>query len=323
MRRFASGGFGVLVCAAALAGSFAACSASQDKGPGLLPTDGGGGGDSGGFNPGDDTGFLLDGNSPETPGSTTEPTDCPGAAAAKSYVGCDYWPTVTANNVWSVFDYAVIVANAGTNAANITITGPNGVNQTGSVAPGSLEKFYLPWVPSLKGPDTDACGAAAPMPGSVLAKASAYHLVSSSPVTVYQFNALEYKAAGGPAGQELVDLPGLRAVVRELRRPGRLLLVLERRLAAAPEHRDDGELPRRRAAWLERDRPVRQHHQRDRGLHGHHGDGRRHRGDGEGLERRQGHRGRRRHGDQRRRNAQAEHERGRRRRARRRQHHAV
>ena len=133
---------------------------------------------------------------------------CADAAQAKSYVGCDYWPTVTGNNVWSIFDFAVVVANASTQQAQVTITGPNNTNQTGSVAPGQLQKFYLPWVTSLKGPDTDNCGNATAMTGSVVAKGGAYHLVSSVPVSVYQFNALEYKPAGGPNGKNWSTCPG-------------------------------------------------------------------------------------------------------------------
>ena len=34
------------------------------------------------------------------------------AAEVRSYIGCDFWPTVVGNCVWSVFDYAVVVANA-------------------------------------------------------------------------------------------------------------------------------------------------------------------------------------------------------------------
>src|SRR5262245_28703001 len=67
-------------------------------------------------------GFLSQGDDPAT---------CEDAAAQRSYVGCDYWPTVVANNVWSIFDFAVVVANAGTATADITITGPSGTHQTG------------------------------------------------------------------------------------------------------------------------------------------------------------------------------------------------
>jgi hypothetical protein len=139
-----------------------------------------------------------------------DPTTCADAAATRSYVGCDYWPTVVANSVWSIFDYAVVVANAGTNPATVTVTGPMATNQTQTVAPNSLAKFYLPWVPELKGGDSDVCGAAVPLTASVMAKAGAYHLVSSVPVTVYQFNALEYAGMGGPQGKDWRACPGLK-----------------------------------------------------------------------------------------------------------------
>jgi hypothetical protein len=42
--------------------------------------------------------------------SQDDPATCAQAAMQRSYVGCDYWPTVVANTVWSIFDYAVVVA---------------------------------------------------------------------------------------------------------------------------------------------------------------------------------------------------------------------
>jgi hypothetical protein len=69
------------------------------------------------------------------------------------------------------------------------------VNTKVTVPAGSLQKVYLPWVTDLKGPQ------APPSAGTVLAQQSAYHLVSSVPVVVYQFNPLEFKAAGGPTGK--------------------------------------------------------------------------------------------------------------------------
>jgi hypothetical protein len=42
----------------------------------------------------------------------------------------------------------------------------------------------------------------------VYAPKSAYHLVSSVPVSVYQFNALEYDAVGGPVGKDWSACPG-------------------------------------------------------------------------------------------------------------------
>jgi hypothetical protein len=141
-------------------------------------------------------------------GPDIDVTTCAGAASAKSYIGCDYWPTVTANQVWSIFDFAVVVANAGANAASVTVTGPAGFSSSTTVAPGAIAKIYLPWVAPLKGPDSDACGDIQPTGGTVVAKASAYHLVSSVPVSVYQFNPLEYKPAGGPPGKDWSKCPG-------------------------------------------------------------------------------------------------------------------
>ena len=137
-----------------------------------------------------------------------DPTTCDQAAQWQSYVGCDFWPTVVANTVWSIFDYAVVVANAGATAASVTITGPFGTNQSQTIAPNALGTFYLPWVPALKGNDSDSCGESPPFTASVIAAASAYHLVSTVPVTVYQFNAIEYVGRGGPAGKDWSSCPG-------------------------------------------------------------------------------------------------------------------
>src|SRR5689334_5125014 len=54
---------------------------------------------------------------------TGPPTTCEDADAEKSYIGCDYWPTVVANNVWDIFDFAVVVANGQTTDAEITVEG--------------------------------------------------------------------------------------------------------------------------------------------------------------------------------------------------------
>ncbi|MDB4937043.1 MAG: hypothetical protein JWP87_4015 [Labilithrix sp.] len=125
-----------------------------------------------------------------------DPTTCEEAMQAKTYVGCDYWPTVTANIVQDVFDFAVAVANVGTEDARVTVTGPNGFSRTVAVAGGSLNKIILPWVTELKGP------AMIPLSASVLAKGGAYHLVSDRPVVVYQFSPLEFRATGGDPNKD-------------------------------------------------------------------------------------------------------------------------
>lgn len=130
-----------------------------------------------------------------------DPVTCDEAAMFKTYVGCDYWPTVTDNVVDDVFDFAVAVANGGSDPASVTVTGPGGVNKKVTVAGGSIGIVYLPWVHALKSVGVGA-SATDGLKASVLAAKSAYHLVSDKPVVVYQFNPLEFKAVGGEPGKD-------------------------------------------------------------------------------------------------------------------------
>lgn len=189
-----------LVLAASPFVFFAACSATNEN-EGNTSNGGSGpgtGGSGGGFNPG--TGGYGG-------GSNGPIRTCEEAAAAKAYIGCDFWPTVTANNVWSVFDYAVVVANAGEEAAEVTVTRGGGQVAAQTIPPNELRTIYLPWVPELKGADADACGSATPLSSTVKLTDGAYHLVSTRPVTVYQFSALEYAAQGGPPGKDWSQCP--------------------------------------------------------------------------------------------------------------------
>lgn len=181
---------------------------SNSSGSGFGGDDGGSGGSGSGGSGGGSGSFGGDDGSSGEGGFTGDPVTCAQAAQSQSYIGCDYWPTVTANNVWGIFDFAVVVANTGMQPANITITGPGNTNQTGTVAPQSLTKFYLPWVNVLKGNEADNCGDATPLSSSVLARGAAYHLVSTVPVTVYQFSALEYQGMGGASGKDWSSCPG-------------------------------------------------------------------------------------------------------------------
>jgi hypothetical protein len=137
-----------------------------------------------------------------------DPKTCEEAAESKSYVGCDFYPTVVANSVWDIFDFAAIVANAGAEEAKITVTGPDGFKKEAIVGAGRLVKVYLPWVKELKGGEADSCGRGVPLTGTVRANKAAYHLVTTKPVTVYQFSALEYEGKGGPPGKSWVGCPG-------------------------------------------------------------------------------------------------------------------
>ncbi|AUX48349.1 hypothetical protein SOCE26_098830 [Sorangium cellulosum] len=197
------------VSAGACSASGAAAPASSG-GPSSGSGDGGSGAgsDSTGGLGGDDEGFGEGASDPGEPEPGADPKTCAEAVALKSYIGCDFWPTVTANNVWSIFDYAVVVANAGEEAAEVEVTRGGAAVAHAEIPPNSLSKIYLPWVRELKGPDMDECSGSVEMTSSVRVNDGAYHLVSTRPVTVYQFNALEYKGEGGPDGKSWSSCPG-------------------------------------------------------------------------------------------------------------------
>ncbi|MBI5490384.1 MAG: IgGFc-binding protein [Deltaproteobacteria bacterium] len=133
-----------------------------------------------------------------------DPVSCAEAAEAHMYVGCDFWPTVLPNVVGKHFDYAVVVSNAGAVPAAVTIERGGEVAAEGEVPAMGLTKFFLPWVDELKHwtgmCDTDMV----PTPdfASTRVPDGAYHLTSSVPVTVFQFNPLEYGPEGGPEGKD-------------------------------------------------------------------------------------------------------------------------
>ena len=124
------------------------------------------------------------------------PQTCDQAAKAGSYIGCEYWPTITMNPlVDPVFDFAVDIVNVGPVAASVKVDGPQGTSEETTVASGEISKIYLPWVDALKGSEDTAMT-------SGLVRGGAFHLVSDQPVVVYQFNAIEYAPQGGPAGKK-------------------------------------------------------------------------------------------------------------------------
>jgi hypothetical protein len=125
---------------------------------------------------------------------------CSPGALGPSYIGCDYYPTVTLNPVWSGFDFAVAVANASDKSAKITVTRGASTVQTATIPPNNLSVIKLPWVPELKGGDVDACQNP-PDPGATrLVKGGAYRVRSDQPVTVYQLSPLEYEIDPAPGG---------------------------------------------------------------------------------------------------------------------------
>src|SRR5450432_2144434 len=193
------------VCLLALLSAASGCSANSAKGSDTHSSPGAGGSSSN-LNLGGATGAgatlnLGDGGPMDMDaGDGTNVQTCDEAASIGSYVGCDFWPTIVANTVWSVFQPAVVVANASMTDAQLTIDGPAGFHQTATVKAGGLETVMLNWVPALKGPDYDVPSTMnGRLTASLSAKGGAYHLTSTAPVTAWQFNPLDYAHDGSAA----------------------------------------------------------------------------------------------------------------------------
>lgn len=122
-------------------------------------------------------------------GTCTSP--CLVAAAQKSYIGCDYWPTPTANLVDAAFNdnFGVVVHNANDKVAHVVITLGTTTVAERDVQPGTLETFTLNLDTGLKCLD----GFGELVTDSLKVANAAYHLTSTMPVTVYQFNPLDYE----------------------------------------------------------------------------------------------------------------------------------
>jgi hypothetical protein len=123
---------------------------------------------------------------------------CAAAERDQSYIGCDYWAVATSNalldfegqdadGLCQPFSFAVVVANAEGVPATVTVQSPDRPKQTVTVAPSEARRIDLPCAPELKGD---------PMSPefSVRTLKAASHITSDVPVTVYQFNPLEFQS---------------------------------------------------------------------------------------------------------------------------------
>lgn len=142
-------------------------------------------------------------------GPDEDPATCEEAASARTNIGCDFWPTVTANMVWDIFDYALVVTNAGDEPADVTVERDGDAVDDATVAPGDTHTFYLPWVRDLKGVQSDCAGnIPSDTQETVLVRGGAYHVTSTVPVALYQFSSIEYSpASGGPPGKDWSACP--------------------------------------------------------------------------------------------------------------------
>ena len=122
---------------------------------------------------------------------------CASAEREHSYIGCDYWAVATSNSqldfesqgddgICHPFSFAVVVANPQGVEAEVTVHSPGHDERSVSVPPSSTRTVELPCSPELQGdPDLDRF--------SVQTAAAAHHITSNVPVTVYQFNPLEFQ----------------------------------------------------------------------------------------------------------------------------------
>lgn len=137
------------------------------------------------------------------------PATCADSVSRNSYIGCDYWPSVTLNPVWPEFDYAVAVSNPQTQDVTVTVTGGAlTAPLTSTVPAGEVLAIPLPWVPELKGPTFDQNTAVSDPGQSRIVAGGGYHLTTTFPVSVYQFSALEYEIDAGTLSPDGGTCPG-------------------------------------------------------------------------------------------------------------------
>ena len=103
-----------------------ACSAggSGNSSPGSSGSGGSSPISMGGSGAGGGTGPIIEvggGGGSTGAGDDNNPTTCAQAAENRTYIGCDFWPTITYNPVYSEFKFAVVVANGGSAEAAITV----------------------------------------------------------------------------------------------------------------------------------------------------------------------------------------------------------
>lgn len=187
------------------------CSASKDGSGGNGNTGAQGTGATGATGTGATTSLGgLDVGGPDTGGTgpvdDNNPATCELAEKSQTYIGCEFWPTITYNPVYHEFPFAVVLANGGDVAADVTVERQGASVATASVPPHGLATIKLPWVMELKGEEftrTDATTGARKKESIVVA-GGAYKLTTTLPVTAWQFNPLDYQ-------QPAENCPGLPA----------------------------------------------------------------------------------------------------------------
>jgi len=121
--------------------------------------------------------------------------DCALRTLGRSYIGCEYYAVVTANLLRYDFDFAVVISNASTVTATVTIEDGQLLQPiTFDVDPCTVAIQPLPWDFALKVCEQGSMGLTCNQPpdDGAFVTQGAYHIRSTAPVTVYQFNPLDY-----------------------------------------------------------------------------------------------------------------------------------
>lgn len=186
-----------LVTGVLLAASGGGCSAAGPK-SNVGGSGGGGSGQGAGGGTGAEGGFggFGGGIGGGTPGGGV-PQTCAAALAQQSYIGCEYWPTITSNSqLFDGFEFAIVAANPTDSPSTVTVTrGAQQVAQV-DVPSGGLQTLKLPWVMELKQVDSNGDGSGVV---SALVPQGAYKVSSSVPITLYQFNPLDFELVPPPS----------------------------------------------------------------------------------------------------------------------------
>ncbi|MFO0552696.1 MAG: IgGFc-binding protein [Polyangiaceae bacterium] len=170
------------------------CSAGSDPHPG----GGGSGGSGSGAGHSGGQGFGGEGFGGSVGGGSNGgvPQTCEEALQQQSYIGCEYWPTISSNSgLFQGFEFAIVAANPTHSQATVTVSRGGQQVATADVAPNELATIKLPWVDALKEQDPNFDGSGVV---SVTAVDGAYQVTSTVPVTLYQFNPLEFQLIPAP-----------------------------------------------------------------------------------------------------------------------------
>lgn len=110
---------------------------------------------------------------------------CADARGRRTYQGCEYHALITLNSsLYEGFSFALAIGNDELIPASVRIYRGESLVERAAIEAQSMGIARLPWVEALRVPEGD---------GSVLVEDGAYRVLSDVPITVHQFNPLDYR----------------------------------------------------------------------------------------------------------------------------------